>query len=1402
MTKKIFNLGEPESTHTCGHDYGHGNESLISGYSSSSLVNVNINETADNLVMQYIEAYDLDYTDQDIKYIPVIFKVTYEPTEETDVAVLRYNVQKLVDRCNLIFSGEYVNKGYNQGGNWETPLNSPHHGVDCKVRFFLPWKIPKDMVYPFQQIIDDPNYDRDPISMYTSLQHNRDRYREGIEFPDDRDQLYRSNYSYEEIKNKRAEVIEFNLQGSLELPEAVTELAAMEQDYFFFLGQNHGLMLIPLFEDLGGFMMNAPGVPISDPDAWSYHIKAILSNQQQTVVNTMHTDKLYERKNQKTIPSSDLLNKIPAVTFNGYGYTESDDNYLGDAFLGGMFQKNPFSKNVNLTSILGHTGGADLSKFYNSVVLHEFFHLLGYGHSFDGMSISGKTDFARGSSFNDYFLVSPIPVKRRFIPGVDFNNFYLPFSPPFKTYDPSNETHSLEDTESLPDFEEIDPNEKLFVEAAINQLIESTEGFKNGSPIVVLSSSTSTHLSTVRLPTQYTPVSGSIKEERNVSRFASIAHLPTFWGGSYTINADGTKSMLINPSTVVSVEVETPVPALAESYTIGDVINGLPATKHMPRGGSGYVYHIDEANKNVHIVSSKFVNMATYNTWTTMLANADNSAFAEGWELPDVTEVRRVNTNLYSEGLIPTVDDNRGFETAIRNGNSYWTSDFADRAGAWYKRVYFDLENPWGMNNRVYDAHTNHQNSGFIIYKHYYGDETATETETVDTVTRKGPNITVYNPVCDKNDPTKFNWGLPFSLDWYNDEYPAFPDNTRVEDMFSPELCPCLYETQNIYNVVKDVEAGFGEVEGEDVSVKLFEPLIDEITGETITTTTGNIVESPEVAKLSNLYIKPKGNQSSLSRANVSGLGAFYASSKGYSGVYFYDYFGKYNDSGEKQHPRVWLKKVGGITLPHFPVYIGFMPESPLPAAFKYDAIKIDEDLNKTNARLDVTNFSIVSDINDPSVYNAWGYDFKSITDKYLRIGSSDPTSDKYNPFKLDLNAAGIKTYITGEGYSVQDFENWYTAEYEDDLTGKKANSLNFESFYHRLLPNTTSPALDLIGDTLHGPVNQNTFANMMYYNAPKVEPVLPSKGMVKRLNYLASLDEGPLAVCSEYAKDMFDVVDEHSSILPDNSQKISISNTFQPYLEEMFDFVYSQRIPYFQLDWGCNDPSALNYSESVTANDGSCIEKVFGCMDQDAANYNVHANVDDGSCEFYSLVPTPTTKIYVCPSEITGACNNYSGETLLLDIMSISLLTSNKNIEFQVAPNEESLRINSMLNRSDDSRWKSPEGIAIFNKYRYSGGDCPTPLGSESEGTLNQGGGCVRIFDPTACVYPDLYRYNCNMLSDVSFDRTDVTTGATATGAGLGFSILEFIDYFQALSEKTDITIGTCDLENNESDT
>ena len=47
----------------------------------------------------------------------------------------------------------------------------------------------------------------------------------------------------------------------------------------------------------------------------------------------------------------------------------------------------------------------------------------------------------------------------------------------------------------------------------------------------------------------------------------------------------------------------------------------------------------------------------------------------------------------------------------------------------------------------------------------------------------------------------------------------------------------------------------------------------------------------------------------------------------------------------------------------------------------------------------------------------------------------------------------------------------------------------------------------------------------------------------------------------------------------------------------------------------GCTDPSACNYEESATFDNGSCDFSCYGCTDADACNFDETATIDDGSC-------------------------------------------------------------------------------------------------------------------------------------------------------------------------------------------
>ena len=51
----------------------------------------------------------------------------------------------------------------------------------------------------------------------------------------------------------------------------------------------------------------------------------------------------------------------------------------------------------------------------------------------------------------------------------------------------------------------------------------------------------------------------------------------------------------------------------------------------------------------------------------------------------------------------------------------------------------------------------------------------------------------------------------------------------------------------------------------------------------------------------------------------------------------------------------------------------------------------------------------------------------------------------------------------------------------------------------------------------------------------------------------------------------------------------------------------------------GCTGPT-VNYNESVTLDDGSCIPYIYGSHDSTAIFYDSTANTDDGSCIYCDI--------------------------------------------------------------------------------------------------------------------------------------------------------------------------------------
>ena len=1364
----------------------------------------------------------------EIQYIPILFKVlynhdkngeTFPDTEELDV--IYANINEMIDNANSVLAGESNNSvSSHVDGYWLTTLSSLVNGVSSPVRLFLPYKIPKEYLYPFYPATIYSNNSND--ADVSSLGAFKSSFGFGVKSIDESDTLtYESSYTYENVRDKRKVVKDLynsfvasadNSATADEVESAKTELAAMEEDYFFFFGDRPGVIFIRRFDDDAGFISAS-----ASENLGAHQMNAIRSNDwgeiptNNSISGKSSTSMLYELASKDTVfksVSKGFLSNIPFLSVA----TTNKEGAWNNLFLGvatrGSAVTNSISLSFNIASIVdvqAGGGGTYLDSTY-SVFLHEFFHTLGYNHRRDGVNISGTVS---GDALSDFS--SRTKASKR-ISDIDFATFYTPFEPPFKYYDPENNAQDLNDLNTLPDFGVIDPDEKTYVETVINHFLPDATNNFTDSEITSNPSGSNGFV--------FGGSGSSMVNVNNVTKqaelFGLISHLPTFWGGSYTTNEDGSKSMLINASSLetasrvsseVSERVRSIAPAVGDFYGGGVVghitdskiyivgINSTVSGKWGDNDGHKYVDLPNDIDSGINNTAQIIAESLGTNYVAHKCSNLAEGG-QDDWYMPSLDLLSAVFSNFRDINLSPNnigwLDITPFAEMAEAGSISIASSSTEGLYQRKLAMIKFDgtlitqVWIPFGSNKHTLPVREEIISLEEIPTVEIPTVEIPLPTEGTDSPTpspppinRVGPSITVYNPVCDKNDNTKINWGFVTSMDWYNPAYPPFPPNTKVEDMFSPDLCPCLYQEQTFQWKNKFNELG-------TKSLTLFNKKVDEATSSEINTTTGipNLSDNSVLiteALTSNAQILKYWGGDSLRFGNTS--------------TNLRDYYGyKSQDAGAVINPIVWLKEVNGITIPNFPVYIGYMPEGLIPSVIKYNPELVGE--------LNLGKFDDVTIFNDSTIYREWGYDFNTIINKYLRVGSTNSSDDDYNPFLIDGNAVGFPLHFTdyGESYSA-----W--SLFDTRIGATSIIDTPLTDWFKRTLPNTSAPSIDNIGDTLFGPLNQNVNGNIMYYESRYIDPVLPSSDMLNRLSYLATeAPTGILHLARTIVEDLFDVEGENINIFPDTDQQTTSQNQVQQYINTAIDSLYDLGVAEDEIVYGCVDDTMFNYNPNATVNDGSCIERIFGCMNPTAHNYNSIANTDNGECDHYSLVPSEIELIPVCPAEFTAACNPDGGEHTVVNIN--DTISDAGDPFISIAPKNDEIIIKTMINDPEHSYWSQAGKITILDKYRYSGGDCTNLLGSDIIGTLNQGGGCINIPDPSICIFPTVHNYQCDLIgnltatdrgftSEVLEGHQDYTMLVQADETGettnIGFMpFAEFVTYFDGISSG-DNNIGTC---------
>jgi len=65
-------------------------------------------------------------------------------------------------------------------------------------------------------------------------------------------------------------------------------------------------------------------------------------------------------------------------------------------------------------------------------------------------------------------------------------------------------------------------------------------------------------------------------------------------------------------------------------------------------------------------------------------------------------------------------------------------------------------------------------------------------------------------------------------------------------------------------------------------------------------------------------------------------------------------------------------------------------------------------------------------------------------------------------------------------------------------------------------------------------------------------------------------------------------------------------------------------------LEYGCTDPTALNYNPAANTNDGSCTAMTNGCATQTASNYDPSVSTDNGTCIWYGCQDVTANNYYI----------------------------------------------------------------------------------------------------------------------------------------------------------------------------
>ena len=674
------------------------------------------------------------YSENELIYIPCWVHNVKDDLAEYSYQEFSEIAKEVVDDVNEMLAGTYVADIYNSSPITQA-VQDDTHGVECRLRLKIPQKVPKAWLNPlFKE-------NRRIACQYADVTWNGSSYNEDPETSNNR--IGKTDPNLSSISNSGGVTSYWNLVGNEANFKNYYSIPVLSEsksrDEYFWGGPN-------------GVVFNWPSLFTSQNAANNPNTYVRASSFFDGMFYEDGTS--FEREIKGFEIDPEYIALVPqALTDATGGHFHA---YEQCGALGPMAARFP-GINMFITKAQGGKGVFPHSTTWAWNVVgtasfglasaqpavtagHELGHALGLQHCFGGSPQSADTRLA---------FVYPVynnGVKMDFC-----KNTVNSFIPPVAYI-----SEDVEDYNTLKDFEQIEENEKIYVENIINDGVRlATRSFS--SKVLFDPGTSSTPMS---VENTYLQVEGEEKGLPAAEFFAILPRIPSFWGGSYIENADGSKSVVVNPSEIDNTRSRSA--NFPDLYSLSG--SSLPQLGDVAFNNQYYVYKVDYKFSGGSLFAHvNFIKKATSTSQSNARAFAHVQAGTNYYTQWTDQERAIEQTKAHAENYLPTSLEG-GYFTPTQFSTAPWAID-----------VYFDGDPT--IDDYIYIGYPSEYNEAKQVLMDPLNGM-------VGTLGNGELTYSTYNSIMAQNDANEYTW-TSYSATAKKNRVISMHSDVSIEDNFS-----------------------------------------------------------------------------------------------------------------------------------------------------------------------------------------------------------------------------------------------------------------------------------------------------------------------------------------------------------------------------------------------------------------------------------------------------------------------------------------------------------------------------------------------------------------------------------------------------------------------------------------